>query len=86
MKLYSFTPTEDMTTLELALIMRTLFVSLIEGIQGQPTLGVDELEIDDAIYDPMSDDLKKYFIEKEGVIQSNQPSSRPGQSAPVDKF
>lgn len=86
MKLYSFTPTEDITTLELALIMRTLFVSLIEGIQGQPTRGVDNLEIDDAIYDPMPDDLKKYFIEKEGVIQTYPTPGKPGQSEPVDKF
>ena len=70
MKLYSFTPTDDLTTLELAMIVKTLFVSLIEGIQGQPTHGIDNLEIDDAIYDGLPDDLKKYFTEKTDVIQS----------------
>lgn len=93
MKLYSFTPTDDLTTLELARIVKTLFVSLIEGIQGQPTRGEDELEIDDAIYDLLPDDLKQYFIEKENVIQSKPvpPSTvlvteggKPGQSKPVD--
>lgn len=82
MKLYSFTPTDDLTTLELARIVKTLFVSLIEGIQGQPTRGEDELEIDDAIYDPLPDDLKQYFIEKENVIQSGP--AKPTQSKPVD--
>ena len=79
MKLYSFTPTKDMTTLELASIVKTLFVSLIEGIQGQPTRGEDHLEIDDAIYDPLPDELKKYFIEKPNVIQTS-----PSQPPPVD--
>lgn len=68
MKLYAFTPTEDMTVLELATITRALFVSLIEGIQGQPTRGADNLEIDDEIYDNLDEDLKHYFIEKENVI------------------
>lgn len=71
MKLYAFTPTEDMTVLELATITRALFVSLIEGIQGQPTRGADNLEIDDEIYDNLDEDLKHYFIEKENVIQSD---------------
>ncbi len=62
MTLYDFQPTNEMTTLELASIVKVLFVSLIEGIQGQPTRGIDTLQIDDAIYNPIPDDLKKYFI------------------------
>lgn len=64
MKLYDFNPTADMTILEVASIMKILFVSLIEGIQGQPTHGSDNLQIDDAIYDPMPESLKKYFDEQ----------------------
>lgn len=70
MKLYSFTPTEDITTLELARIVKTLFVSLIEGIQGQLPVGENNLEIDVAIYDPLPEDLKKFFTEKESESTS----------------
>lgn len=64
MKLYSFTPTEDLTTVQLALIMKVLFVSLIEGIQGQAVRGEDNLEVDDAIFNSLSKELQVYFVEK----------------------
>lgn len=59
--LYDFTPTEDLTVQELASIMRSLFVALIEGIQGQDVTGNDALQIDDVIFDILAEDLKRHF-------------------------
>jgi len=64
LKLYIFKPTDDITVQELANIMKVLFVSLIEGIQGKKVSGVDNLEIDAPIYNNLTPELKKYFIEK----------------------
>ncbi len=50
MKLYNYTPTQDLTVQELSDIMQTLFVSLIEGIQGKPVEGSDDLQVDPLIY------------------------------------
>ena len=64
-KLYNYTPTDDLTLRELSDIMQSLFVSLIEGIQGQPVKGVDDLQIDDVIYNALRDRLKRHFTETE---------------------
>lgn len=63
-KLYKFNIPEDITTYELAVIMKIMFVSMIEAIQGQATDGSNPLEIDNFIYDALPPDLKKYFIEQ----------------------
>lgn len=64
-KLYNYTPTDDLTLRELSDIMQALFVSLIEGIQGQSVKGEDDLQIDDVIYNALRDRLKRHFSELE---------------------
>ncbi len=64
-KLYNYTPSDDLTVKELSDIMQALFVSLIEGIQGQPVKGEDDLQIDDVIYNALRDSLKRHFTETE---------------------
>ncbi len=65
MKRFTFTPTEDFTVLELANIFRVTMVALIEGITGKPPTGSDTLELEEQIYDSLSDDVKKHFTETE---------------------
>ncbi len=66
MKLYNYTPTQDLTVHELSDIMQTLFVSLIEGIQGQPVVGSDELQVDPLIFNALPTHLKRHFTEIDG--------------------
>lgn len=66
-KLYNYTPTDDLTISELSDLMKMLLVSLIEGIQGQPVKGDDDLQIDDVIYDLLNDNLQRHFTLTEQV-------------------
>lgn len=63
MKRFTFTPTEDLTVLELANIFRVTMVALIEGITGKPPTGSEILELEEQIYNSLSDDVKKHFTE-----------------------
>ncbi len=67
MKRFTFTPTEDLTVLELANIFRVTMVALIEGITGKPPTGSDILELEEQIYNSLPNGVKKHFTEtKEG--------------------
>jgi len=59
--IYSYTPTDDITILELSEIMKVLFVSLIEGIQGQTVRGKEPLQIDDEVYNVLPPHVTKHF-------------------------
>lgn len=65
MKRFTFMPTEDLTVLELANIFRVTMVALIEGITGKPLTGLDTLELEEQIYNSLSDNVKKHFTETE---------------------
>lgn len=64
-KLYNYKPDDTLSIMDVSDIMQILFVSLIEGIQGQPVKGSDDLQVDDVIYDLLPDHLKRHFIESE---------------------
>ncbi len=71
-KLYNYTPTDDLTLSELSDLMKMLLVSLIEGIQGQPVKGDDDLQIDDVIFDSLGEHLKQHFTE---ITDTEDPKS-----------
>lgn len=59
--IYNYKPTDDLTIQELSDMFRVLFVSLIEGIQGHPVVGKDDLQIDDAVFAALPTDLRRHF-------------------------
>ncbi len=61
MILYNYTPTDDLTVKELSDIMKVLFVSIIEGIQGSDVKGADDLQIDDIILEAIPTELRRHF-------------------------
>lgn len=63
MKLYNYTPQDDLTVKELSDIMKVLFVSIIEGIQGSDVKGADDLQIDDIILEAVPEELRRHFTE-----------------------
>ena len=62
-KIYNYKPTDDLTVEELSKIMTILFVSLIEGIQGQPVKGVDDLQVDDEVFAALPAELTRHFTQ-----------------------
>jgi len=60
-KIYNFDPQDDLTVAELAKVMQVLFVSLIEGIQGQPVKGADDLQVDEIVYNAVPVEMRKHF-------------------------
>ena len=61
MKLYNYTPQDDLTVKELSDIMKVLFVSIIEGIQGSDVKGADDLQIDDIILEAFTEEQRRHF-------------------------
>ena len=70
MKLYTFTPTEDMTALQVAMALKVLLVSLIESLQGQTVCGTDKLEVSSTIYSSLPNDIKSCFVESSTLVDS----------------
>ena len=58
---YKFNPHDSMTAKEVADIMTIIVVSLIQAIQQRSPTGTEPLEIDEAIYINLPEELKKYF-------------------------
>lgn len=68
MKLYKFTPNEEMSTLELAQVLEKLLVSLMQGLYGRKIDGSEPLQIDDAILNSMPEECRKYFVEQKNPV------------------
>ena len=58
---YRFNSKDSMTPKEVADIMQVMMVSLLQAIQQRPPTGAEPLEIDEAIYNHLSPELKKFF-------------------------
>lgn len=63
MAIYKFASSADMTPQEVADIMKVVIVSLLQAIQQRTPDGNEPLEIDQAIYDNLPIELKKFFTE-----------------------
>lgn len=70
MILYNYTPQNDLTVNELSDIMKVLFVSIIEGIQGLDVRGADDLQIDDVIIKALPLELHRHFTKLEDTIDT----------------
>lgn len=62
--IYRFKTEQVTDAATLAKLFSMLLVTLIQSIQQQPINPLDDLEIDDSIFDKLPDDLKQYFEQK----------------------
>lgn len=66
---YTFKPSDDITTKELAMITKVFVVSILEAMQGKLPTGVDNLDVEEHIYNKMPEEIKKHFVQKSVTYQ-----------------
>lgn len=63
-KLYQFNPDPNITTYELAIVMKDLFITLINSMSNSyPNDYDDKLEIEEFTYNNLPTNIKRHFSE-----------------------